>query len=290
MANLTAEEAQEDAHFRADIEQFFFGEIECYDEFHLEPVVFKCTKTLGGPREVKIGRILRRDDNSFEVQDYNQIDDGTICESNFVILAHPGHNHQLRPLDTFKPSPDEFHCPVILNRQIYTDPKQVWDPEAPGLNCYARITYYGYDLTDMAAQAVGPHPSTVMNQGGKRKRGNEDIGRNVKVASDDAFSPTLLQGIGDVAPDDNTRTAQAALAGAMDNTYPSDANFDATAALTSDFGDTAQNVGTGNGQTGYSTPVPNNGKPPVGTPAWHTQRKQNHKDGMYLSPIFIDIC
>jgi hypothetical protein len=289
MANSSTAQA-EDAESRADLEDFFFGDIKPLEEFHLEPVTFTCITSLrGGVRQQKTGGILRSDDRSFELWYDDQVDNEFITESNFVVSAYPGHNHQPRPLDTLKPRPGGFRFPVILTRQIYTSNDQVWDPEAEGLTCLAYISYYEYDLTDMATQAVSPHPASVMNQGGKRKRGNEDIGRNVKVASDDAFSPTLLQGIGDVAGDDSTRTAQAALAGAMDNTYPPDTNFDATAALASDFGDTSQNVGAGNGQTGYSTPVQSNSKPAVGTPQWHTQRKQNHKDGMYLSSMFIDI-
>ena len=66
------------------------------------------------------------------------------------------------------------------------------------------------------ATATSAIPST-MSAGSKRKRGNEEMGRNVKsMANDDSFSAALLQGI--ETSDDNTRTAQAALAGTMENT------------------------------------------------------------------------
>ena len=120
---------------------------------------------------------------------------------------------------------------------------------------------------------------TGMGAGSKRKRMNEDMGRHVKTAPthDDTFSAALLQGID--ANDDNTRTAQAALAGTMDNGGYPDNGFDTGNGLNAAFGDTSNNAGDTSGQ-GYDTPGQTPAKAQVGTPQWHTQRKENHKEGM----------
>lgn len=148
-----------------------------------------------------------------------------------------------------------------------------WD--RPSYNCELTID------DAMAAAAVGASPIANMGGSNKRKRGNEDMNRNVKAANDETFSAALLQDLGAVSNDDNTRTAQAALAGTMGNAYP-DTGFDGDNGMTTGFGDgTSPNVGDGSGQAGYGTPNQNLGKPAVGTAQWHQQRKDNHKEGKY---------
>lgn len=142
----------------------------------------------------------------------------------------------------------------------------------------------GYTIAiyqDMAATAVSSSTIPNMSTGNKRKRGNEDMGRPVKPANDEIFSAALLQDLGAVSGDDNTRTAQAALAGTMNNTYP-DTGFDGDNGMNSGFGDgTSPNIGDTSGQAGYGTPGQTLGKPAVGTVQWHQQRKDNHKEGKY---------
>lgn len=137
----------------------------------------------------------------------------------------------------------------------------------------------------MAAAAVrsSPIPPT-MSATNKRKRGNEDLGRNVKAANanaeQDATYAALLQGIENVTGDDSTRTAQAALAGAMNNTGYPEPGFDSASGMNAGFGDSSpQNVGDVSGQAGYTTPGQTPNKPSVGSAQWHQQRKENHKEG-----------
>ena len=128
------------------------------------------------------------------------------------------------------------------------------------------------------ATATSAIPST-MSAGSKRKRGNEEMGRNVKsMANDDSFSAALLQGI--ETSDDNTRTAQAALAGTMENTGYPDNGFDGAGGMSAGFGDNSGSVGDTSGQVGYNTPGQTPSKPTIGTPGWHQQRKESHKEGM----------
>ena len=48
------------------------------------------------------------------------------------------------------------------------------------------------------------------------------------------------------------------------------------------FGDNSQTSGQG-----YDTPGQTPAKAQVGTPRWHTQRKENHREGMYHSSRII---
>ena len=131
---------------------------------------------------------------------------------------------------------------------------------------------------------ASPLPPTGMNNtSNKRKRANEEMGRNVRsnnTSSEEDYS-SLLQGITDTSQDDNTRTAQAALAGAMDQGgYPEPASFDTNAAMASGFGDaSAQVMGAPGYPTMNSTPNQTPNKPQVGTAEWHKSRKDMHKEG-----------
>ena len=138
----------------------------------------------------------------------------------------------------------------------------------------------------MATATATSSMASGIGAGIKRKRAHEELGRNIKNAPthDDTFSAALLQGIDNVANDDNTRTAQAALAGTMDNGGYPDTGFDGAGDMNAAFGDTSHNVGDTSGQ-GYDTPGQTPAKAPVGTPQWHTQRKENHKEGMYSARV-----
>ena len=126
------------------------------------------------------------------------------------------------------------------------------------------------------------------NTTNKRKRGNEEMGRNVRsnnVSSEENDYNSLLQGLTDSAQDDNTRTAQAALAGAMDQGgYPEpgtyDAKFDPNAPMNAGFGDvSSQGMGGPPNPSMYSTPSQTPSKPAVGSADWHKTRKDMHKEG-----------
>ena len=143
----------------------------------------------------------------------------------------------------------------------------------------------------MAAAAVRASPiPSAMSVGNKRKRGLEELGRNVKAATANTEQEpnyaSLLQGIDSVTGDDSTRTAQAALAGALDNGGYPEPGFDGGSGMNTGFGDNStQNLGDASGQ-GYGTPGQTPNKPAVGTPQWHQQRKENHKEGRYSRPCF----
>ncbi|RMZ83762.1 hypothetical protein DV738_g1041, partial [Chaetothyriales sp. CBS 135597] len=110
-------------------------------------------------------------------------------------------------------------------------------------------------------------PATTMNTTNKRKRGSEDIGRNVRTnnagsanngntaaannthasasTADDHDYSALLQGISESNQEDTARTAQAALAGAIgENSYPEPSSFEPNSGINSSFGDaSAQGLG-----------------------------------------------
>ena len=132
------------------------------------------------------------------------------------------------------------------------------------------------------AQAYPIASPDMNNTSNKRKRGTEDMPRNVRsnnTSSEEHDYSSLLQGISDTQ-DDSTRTAQAALAGAMDQGgYPEPGPFDANAAMNAGFGD-AQSQGMGPPNPNmYTTPGQTPSKPGVGTPEWHKSRKDMHKEG-----------
>jgi hypothetical protein len=147
---------------------------------------------------------------------------------------------------------------------------------------------------EMAAAAVRSSPiPPPLGVGNKRKRGNEDMGRNVKVTNpndQDVYTTSMLQGLSTSADDESTRNAaQAALAGTMGEMYP-ETGYDSTAALTAAFGaGTPPNLDT-SGQAAYGTPGQTPSKPAVGTPQWHQQRKENHKEGMKSSFASLNIA
>ena len=135
-----------------------------------------------------------------------------------------------------------------------------------------------------AAISAYPIPTGAMNSvTNKRKRGNEEMGRNVRsnnISSEENDYSSLLQGISDTAQDDNTRTAQAALAGALDQGgYPEPSQFDANAAMNAGFGDASPQGMGGPNQAMYSTPNQTPNKPTVGSQEWHKSRKDMHKEG-----------
>lgn len=102
----------------------------------------------------------------------------------------------------------------------------------------------------------------------------------------------LLQGISQqngVQDDDNTRTAQAALATPMGgSSYPPPDSFDSASSMAQGlpFDDPSQSSPIyGMGSTAQQLQAAreaqnvNSNKPAVGTPEWHKQRKDNHKEG-----------
>lgn len=82
------------------------------------------------------------------------------------------------------------------------------------------------------------------------------------------------------APDDSTRTAQAALATPMQSSsYPEPSSYQGTPGMPQGYDDTpgsaaAQALYDAAGQRSGSGP-----KPQVGSEEWHQQRKDNHKEG-----------
>lgn len=142
-----------------------------------------------------------------------------------------------------------------------------------------------HPLQSMAAVVGNSIPATVGMNSNKRKRGNEDIGRNIKdtpASQDQDNTYALLQGIDVSGNDESTRTAQAALAGTMaDQAYP-EPGFDASG-MSTGFNDTPGGGMGGPQNAGgmYSTPGQTPNKPGVGTPEWHEARKANHKEGKF---------
>ncbi len=141
----------------------------------------------------------------------------------------------------------------------------------------------------MANQAGGP---TVGNSSNKRKRGlGDQEGAPVKIQntiSNGDHDPNnfglLLQGDG-ILPDDNTRTAQAALAapGMNPSAYPEPGNNQGDAGLSFAFDDGSASLGslsTAQGLSGVGANDSTPGKPSVGSVQWHQLRKDNHKEGM----------
>ena len=161
----------------------------------------------------------------------------------------------------------------------------------------------------MADQSVSPS-AALQNEGyapvtsQKRKRDEnetDESGRAVRQHTTNGDTPTtapssdhlqerLLQAINQangVTSDDSARTAQAALATPMaTHTYPEP--YDPQAHVLPPYGDDPSHSPSGGliGSTPYSlhtgreasTPL-NQPKPAVGTPQWHQQRKDNHKEG-----------
>ena len=147
----------------------------------------------------------------------------------------------------------------------------------------------------MATTAVRASPLPPSN---KRKRADQDAGRNPKAQNtngnsglgDPSYAPVhqMLQSIeqsvnGMPGGDESSRTAQAALATPLQQSaYPEPGSYDATPGLgTFDDGSpTGHNLGTSE-QALYGTrPGQSGEKATVGTPQWHQQRKDNHKEGM----------
>jgi hypothetical protein len=137
--------------------------------------------------------------------------------------------------------------------------------------------------------AVRTSPVDTMSQpAGKRKRGNEDVGRNIKDAKhtqpEDDYS--LLQGSVDF---DSQRAAQDALS----VPYPDNA-FDSGLVEAAAFASNSPTQSMNTPQHGlYSTPGPqptpgaaasDGGKPSVGTDEWHKARKDSHKEGKLTHP------
>jgi len=148
--------------------------------------------------------------------------------------------------------------------------------------------------TQMQSSPIPPSQAGI-NNNNKRKRGPDDIGRNTKMQAtngdtthDATNYAALLQGIDasamSAAHDDNTRTAQAALATPMNqSTYPEPASFEGTPTMPTGFDTSLQagqpsNMGPGD-QSLYDSRQGGN-KPAVGTSEWHQLRKDNHKEGM----------
>lgn len=82
------------------------------------------------------------------------------------------------------------------------------------------------------------------------------------------------------APDDSTRTAQAALATPMQpSSYPEPSAYQGASGLQQGYDDTAGNAAA---QELYDAAGQRSGsgsKPQVGSEAWHQNRKDNHKEG-----------
>ncbi|KAJ9603402.1 basic helix-loop-helix protein [Cladophialophora chaetospira] len=139
-----------------------------------------------------------------------------------------------------------------------------------------------------------PGGSAVGNTSNKRKRGlGDQEGGPAKVQntiSNGDHDPNnyglLLQGDG-ILPDDNTRTAQAALAapGMNPSAYPEPGSNQGDASLSFAFDDgspTLASMSTAQalaGAGGNANNINNQGnKPTVGSAEWHQLRKDNHKE------------
>lgn len=135
------------------------------------------------------------------------------------------------------------------------------------------------------AAAVRSSPVDSMAQSSnKRKRGNEDMGRNIKenkpTNTEDEYA--LLQATVNL---DSQRAAQDAL----NVPYPEPNVFDA--GLDATFANTSPPQSMSNPQHGlYSAGNDGDGaKPGVGTPEWHRARKDSHKEGKLRqsAPLFV---
>ena len=90
----------------------------------------------------------------------------------------------------------------------------------------------------------------------------------------------MLQGIsehGMSAPDDSTRTAQAALATPMQaSSYPEPSSYQGTPGMQQGYDETPGSAA----QALYEAGRQGSGsKPQVGSTEWHQQRKDNHTEG-----------
>ena len=98
-------------------------------------------------------------------------------------------------------------------------------------------------------------------------------------AGETSYTPVELMQAIMPGEDDSSRTAQAALATPVQpNAYPEPGSFDDMPGSGGSFED---GTPANQGQI-YHTPGQSVGKPAVGTDEWHQQRKNNHKEGMYL--------
>lgn len=104
----------------------------------------------------------------------------------------------------------------------------------------------------------------------------------------DAMYASLLQGITDSVPpqDETSRTAQAALQQQQQSAYPEPNAFDHATMQTGFEDPTAhmqqhapQHQMSPSGIGILDARQSQQGKPQVGTPQWHQQRKDNHKEG-----------
>lgn len=131
----------------------------------------------------------------------------------------------------------------------------------------------------MAAAVRSSPVDTMAQPAGKRKRGNEDIGRNIKenklTTADDDYS--LLQGTVDL---DSQRAAQDAL----NVPYPETGVFDA--GLEAAFASNSPPQGMNTNQhdlyptAAAAAPAINAGDATkMGSPSWHKARKDSHKEG-----------
>ena len=128
--------------------------------------------------------------------------------------------------------------------------------------------------------------TTGGNTSNKRKRGagDQDGAPAAKVqitGTNGEHDPNnyglLLQGDG-MLSDDNTRTAQAALAapGMNPSAYPEPAANPGDSSLAFAFDDGSPTVGNLAGSINNTSPAI---KPTVGSTEWHQIRKDNHKEG-----------
>ena len=142
-----------------------------------------------------------------------------------------------------------------------------------------------------------PGGSAVGNTSNKRKRGLGDqeggpakVQNTISNGDHDNYG-LLLQGDG-ILTDDNTRTAQAALAapGMNPSAYPEPGNNQGDAGMAFAFDDgspTLGSMGTAQGLAGAGGNGNNNqgNKPAVGSAEWHQLRKDNHKEGIYQTQL-----
>ncbi len=136
---------------------------------------------------------------------------------------------------------------------------------------------------------------SIDHEGQRPPKSSNTNGDSGNTTNDEDINLRLLQGLGE-DEDENTRTAQAALATPLQNsTYPQvpEASFDSATGMhhgLSSFDDSSNSPPTGfsaitptaqllSAARDANTPM-NHNKPAVGTPQWHQQRKDNHKEGM----------
>ena len=134
-----------------------------------------------------------------------------------------------------------------------------------------------------------PGGSAAGNTSNKRKRGfGDQEGGPAKVQntiSNGDHDPNnyglLLQGDG-ILPDDNTRTAQAALAapGMNPSAYPEPGNNQGDASMAFAFDDGSPTLGGMSAAAGGNANNNQGTKPAVGSSEWHQVRKDNHKEGL----------